>query len=198
MKLLCRNTLRQTVGMMFAAMLMACTFALSIQADTCYVDGNDRKQMIDGFGFSTAWCGKLPAAKNNALYGTLGMSMLRVRISETKIGDTKPPTLRRPTRPGPRCLEVPGHRRSHGKATVCMWMAICCPAIMGIMSTGSTALSTALAWTTFPSKTSRTIMRGVPGPRTDAYFRPGLRIGDSPSLLSCRKRSASMTLCRTR
>jgi glucuronoarabinoxylan endo-1,4-beta-xylanase len=40
------------------------------------------QQSIDGFGFSSAWCGTLSAAKNNALYNTLGMSLLRIRIDE--------------------------------------------------------------------------------------------------------------------
>ncbi len=40
------------------------------------------QQVIDGYGFSSAWCGQLSAAKNNALYGTLGMSILRVRIDD--------------------------------------------------------------------------------------------------------------------
>jgi glucuronoarabinoxylan endo-1,4-beta-xylanase len=47
------------------------------------INWNDVQQHIDGFGFSSAWCGQLTAAKNNALYNTLGMSILRVRIDET-------------------------------------------------------------------------------------------------------------------
>jgi glucuronoarabinoxylan endo-1,4-beta-xylanase len=49
----------------------------------CAVNWNDTQQHIDGFGFSSAWCGTLTAAKNKALYGTLGMSLLRIRIDET-------------------------------------------------------------------------------------------------------------------
>jgi len=52
------------------------------KAGTCNVNLGETSQTIDGFGFSTAWCGALPAAKNNALYDTLGMSLLRIRIDE--------------------------------------------------------------------------------------------------------------------
>jgi glucuronoarabinoxylan endo-1,4-beta-xylanase len=48
----------------------------------CAISWGDLQQRIDGFGFSSAWCGTLSAAKNNALYGTLGMSLLRIRIDE--------------------------------------------------------------------------------------------------------------------
>ena len=49
----------------------------------CTVNWPNLQQHIDGFGFSSAWCGQLSSAKNNALYKTLGMSILRVRIDET-------------------------------------------------------------------------------------------------------------------
>jgi glucuronoarabinoxylan endo-1,4-beta-xylanase len=48
----------------------------------CNIYMATNQQAIDGYGFSSAWCGQLSAAKNNALYGTLGMSILRVRIDE--------------------------------------------------------------------------------------------------------------------
>ena len=48
----------------------------------CAVTWSDTQQHIDGFGFSSAWCGTLSSAKNAALYGTLGMSLLRIRIDE--------------------------------------------------------------------------------------------------------------------
>lgn len=47
---------------------------------TAVINGATTYQTIDGFGFSTAWCGTLTSAKNNALYNTLGFSLLRVRI----------------------------------------------------------------------------------------------------------------------
>lgn len=48
----------------------------------CGVSWTNTQQRIDGFGFSSAWCGQLSAAKNNTLYYTLGMSILRIRIDE--------------------------------------------------------------------------------------------------------------------
>jgi len=54
----------------------------SLNAGTCSINGNTTYQTIDGFGFSTAWCGALSSAKNAALYDTLGFSLLRVRIDE--------------------------------------------------------------------------------------------------------------------
>jgi glucuronoarabinoxylan endo-1,4-beta-xylanase len=51
---------------------------------TAVIDGGTSYQIIDGFGFSSAWCGVLTIAKNNALYGTLGFSLLRIRIDENK------------------------------------------------------------------------------------------------------------------
>ena len=51
---------------------------------TALIDGSTSYQTIDGFGFSSAWCGVLTIAKNNALYGTLGFSLLRIRIDENK------------------------------------------------------------------------------------------------------------------
>ncbi len=47
------------------------------------IDGNIYYQTIDGFGFSSAWCGKLTSTKNSSLYSTLGFSILRVRIDQS-------------------------------------------------------------------------------------------------------------------
>jgi len=55
---------------------------LVAHAGTCTINIGENHQTIDGFGFSSAWCGTLPAVKNNALYNTLGMSLLRIRIDE--------------------------------------------------------------------------------------------------------------------
>lgn len=46
------------------------------------IDGNTYYQTIDGLGFSSAWCGTLTTAKNDALYNTLGFSLLRVRFDQ--------------------------------------------------------------------------------------------------------------------
>jgi len=64
------TTLILTIGFVFA------------QAGPCNIDVSSTQQTIDGFGFSSAWCGTLTPAKNNALYNTLGMSLLRIRIDE--------------------------------------------------------------------------------------------------------------------
>ena len=48
----------------------------------CNIYPGTNQQVIDGFGFSSAWCGTLSSAKNNARYNTLGMSLLRIRIDE--------------------------------------------------------------------------------------------------------------------
>jgi glucuronoarabinoxylan endo-1,4-beta-xylanase len=49
---------------------------------TAVIDGNTYYQTMDGFGFSSAWCGTLSSAKNDALYNTLGFSLLRVRFDQ--------------------------------------------------------------------------------------------------------------------
>lgn len=46
----------------------------------CVVNWTNVCQPIDGFGFSTAWCGTLTSAKNSALYNTLGLTICRVQI----------------------------------------------------------------------------------------------------------------------
>jgi len=57
--------------------------ALALNAQTtCTVNMTAPQQDIDGFGFSSAWCGILETPKANSLYGTLGMSLLRVRIDQ--------------------------------------------------------------------------------------------------------------------
>jgi glucuronoarabinoxylan endo-1,4-beta-xylanase len=59
--------------------------ALSIGASAqCTINMTANQQVIDGYGFSSAWCGQLSSAKNNALYGTLGFSMLRIRIDPNR------------------------------------------------------------------------------------------------------------------
>ena len=58
--------------------------AINIEAATCWVDLGANRQTIDGFGFSSAWCGQLSSAKNNALYNTLGFSLLRIRIDPNR------------------------------------------------------------------------------------------------------------------
>jgi glucuronoarabinoxylan endo-1,4-beta-xylanase len=58
------------------------------RADAADVNVNftAQKQVIDGFGASSAWCGTISDKVMNSLYGDLGYSILRVRIEEL-IGD---------------------------------------------------------------------------------------------------------------
>lgn len=51
---------------------------------TAVINGAVQYQIIDGFGFSSAWCGTLSSAKNNSLYNTLGFSLLRIRVDQNK------------------------------------------------------------------------------------------------------------------
>ena len=70
--------------------LICCISGLAVLAVTgitahaapCNINMGANQQTMDGFGFSSAWCGTLSGAKNNSLYGTLGMSLLRIRIDE--------------------------------------------------------------------------------------------------------------------
>lgn len=68
-----------------AAALMGVAIAgvmFNAQAGTCVINVTANQQAIDGFGFSSAWCGDLSSAKNVALYDTLGFSLLRIRIDQ--------------------------------------------------------------------------------------------------------------------
>ena len=67
-----------------AAWCAVLTLTINVQAATCWVDLGANRQTIDGFGFSSAWCGQLSSAKNNALYNTLGFSLLRIRIDPNR------------------------------------------------------------------------------------------------------------------
>lgn len=71
---------------MFLA-LSACILAPGIaNAAAVNVNVSSKKQIIDGFGASSAWCGTISDKVMNSLYGDLGYSILRVRIEES-IGD---------------------------------------------------------------------------------------------------------------
>jgi glucuronoarabinoxylan endo-1,4-beta-xylanase len=64
-----------------ALALLAAAGMVSLNAHAqCNIYMGTNQQVIDGYGFSSAWCGILTTPKNNALYGTLGMSLLRVRF----------------------------------------------------------------------------------------------------------------------
>ena len=68
-----------------AVLAAAGAFSLNAQAQ-CNIYMRTNQQAIDGYGFSSAWCGTLTTAKNNALYGTLGLSLLRVQIDPSGPG----------------------------------------------------------------------------------------------------------------
>lgn len=67
---------------LFAVLAAAGAIATSAHAQCTITMSGADQQVIDGYGFSSAWCGTLSSAKNNALYGTLGMSLLRIRIDQ--------------------------------------------------------------------------------------------------------------------
>jgi glucuronoarabinoxylan endo-1,4-beta-xylanase len=66
------------------AAIAAATVVMEVRAGDCVVNAGSTLQTIDGIGFSSAWCGQLSSAKNNALYNTLGMSLLRIRIDPNR------------------------------------------------------------------------------------------------------------------
>ena len=70
-----------------ALAVLAAAGAVSLNAHAqCNIYMGTNQQAIDGYGFSSAWCGTLTTAKNNALYGTLGLSLLRVQIDPSGPG----------------------------------------------------------------------------------------------------------------
>ncbi|HEX5398524.1 MAG TPA: hypothetical protein VFY06_05685, partial [Verrucomicrobiae bacterium] len=64
----------------FAILVAAGALPFNTPAAPCAINLSANQQVIDGYGFSSAWCGQLSTAKNNALYNTLGFSLLRIRI----------------------------------------------------------------------------------------------------------------------
>lgn len=69
------------VGFVLAAVA---TLAATASAQTATINIASNQQVIDGFGFSTAWCPAITSAQGNVLFGTgsgeLGFSLLRSRI----------------------------------------------------------------------------------------------------------------------
>ena len=69
------------VGFVLAAVV---TLAATASAQTATINIASNQQVIDGFGFSTAWCPAITSAQGNVLFGTgsgeLGFSLLRSRI----------------------------------------------------------------------------------------------------------------------
>lgn len=65
--------------------ILTCVFWLTTNAQVATIDFAKEKQVIDGFGASTAWHGQLTTAEANAAFknensSQLGLSILRVRI----------------------------------------------------------------------------------------------------------------------
>jgi len=69
-----------------SALLCVLAPAAIASASDATVNVTAKKQVIDGFGASSAWCGTINDKVMNSLYGDLGYSILRVRIEEN-IGD---------------------------------------------------------------------------------------------------------------
>lgn len=75
---------------MAASLALLCLAGIATAPTASAADVNvnvsTKKQIIDGFGASSAWCGTINDKVMNSLYGDLGYSILRVRIEEN-IGD---------------------------------------------------------------------------------------------------------------
>jgi glucuronoarabinoxylan endo-1,4-beta-xylanase len=70
--------------------VLAATVAgqFGLKAGTCTINVTANSQVIDGFGFSTAWCPVMSSAQADLLFGTgsgqLGFSLLRCRIDPNR------------------------------------------------------------------------------------------------------------------
>jgi glucuronoarabinoxylan endo-1,4-beta-xylanase len=70
--------------------ILATTVAgqFGLKAGTCTINVTANSQVIDGFGFSTAWSGVMSSAQADLLFGTgsgqLGFSLLRCRIDPNR------------------------------------------------------------------------------------------------------------------
>jgi glucuronoarabinoxylan endo-1,4-beta-xylanase len=74
------------VAMIVFAVLPVFNKSMVANAADATINLSSKKQLIRGFGASSAWCGTLSTAVMDGLYKTLGYSILRVRIEEG-IGD---------------------------------------------------------------------------------------------------------------
>lgn len=80
-----KSRMRTLIAMRASAMLAAAVaLPFTAPAASCNINLGAPQQTMDGFGFSSAWCGQLSTAKNNALYNTLGFSLLRIRIDPNR------------------------------------------------------------------------------------------------------------------
>jgi glucuronoarabinoxylan endo-1,4-beta-xylanase len=71
-----------------ALCVAAAGFGATARAGTCTINGSSTVQAIDGFGFSSAWSGRMTTTQADVMFGTssgqLGMSILRIRIDPNK------------------------------------------------------------------------------------------------------------------
>src|SRR5438552_8825601 len=71
---------KKSIATVFLAVVAVGALSFNGHTAPCNINMGANQQTMDGFGFSSAWCGQLSAAKNNALYNTLSFSLLRIRI----------------------------------------------------------------------------------------------------------------------
>ncbi len=80
----------------FTGFTLAVIVALSLgaQSQTSFINIAANQQLIDGFGFSTAWTPAMTSAQGNILFGTgsgqLGFSLLRIRIDPNESWGNEP------------------------------------------------------------------------------------------------------------
>ncbi len=71
-----------------ALCVAAASLGATARAGTCTIDGNTSWQPSDGFGFSTAWSGRMSSTLADTMFGTssgqLGFTILRIRIDPNK------------------------------------------------------------------------------------------------------------------
>ncbi len=67
---------------LFAVLAAAGAIATRAHAQCTITMSGADQQVIDGYGDSSAWCGVFSTAKCNSLWGTLGFSLLRIRIDQ--------------------------------------------------------------------------------------------------------------------
>jgi glucuronoarabinoxylan endo-1,4-beta-xylanase len=75
----------RTIAVLNTVAIAGAAMAFSIGAQAqCTINMTANQQVMDGFGFSSAWSGQFSSTKNNALYNTLGFSLLRIRIDPNR------------------------------------------------------------------------------------------------------------------
>lgn len=72
--------MKKSIASFVLAVFAAVAPSFNARTAPCNINMAVNQQTMDGFGFSSAWSGRFSTAKNNALYNTLGFSLLRIRI----------------------------------------------------------------------------------------------------------------------